>query len=392
MSTYATAGIEHEFEFAARTRYTDITVDDEDGRAASLLLRASLSSSWTNSFSTLLEYDNVETWFQDEHSDGLRFNHAPLVPDVPGDEINQAFAQWRGRQLELTLGRQRIELANQRFVGSVAFWQNDQTYDALRSNYHFLTASTAQYIYIENVNRFWGEDAGTRLRDSDSIYGVSNGIRPAAARGDHEQDTHLLHLELKEWDYSQWLAWYYNIENDTANALSNDTFGFGYRFNYKADILKYMLEADVAQQDRTAFANNSINYYRIEAGLGLQSLQVLLSQENLGSDNGIPFITPLGSINDFQGWADVFFITPEQGVVDTRLQIDWRFNPFRIDARYHLFKTSEGSEDYGKEFDVDVIWKPAREQKVILRLSDFNSDNPDYDDNISMSLTWSYNL
>ena len=392
LSSASWANVEHTFDFGARARYTDIEVADNKGKAASLLLRASLESRWTDSFSSLLEIDAAETWFQDEHRDGLRFNNKPRVPDVPGNEVNQAFLQWDGRQLSVTAGRQRIELANQRFISSVSFWQNDQTYDALRSTYNFLSASSAQYIYIDNVNRFWGDDAEDYLRPSDVNFAALDGIRPAGARGDHAQNTHLAHLELKEWDYSQWLAWYYSIENETFDPHSNDTAGIGYRFNYKGNNLKYIVEADIAQQERTAFEKNSMSYYRLEAGIEIQSTEFMLSQESLGSDNGVAFIAPLGSINDFQGWADVFFNTPANGLVDTRLQIDWRFNPFRIDLRYHNFQAAEGGEDYGTELDIDVLWKPAKKQQLLLRLSDFNSDTDSLEDNVSLSLTWSYNI
>ncbi len=383
---------EHETDIGLRARYTDVSEGDTEGRAASLLLRLDWEAQWSPNWSTLLEYDFAETWFQDEHRDGLRFNNKPLVPDVPGDEINQAFVNWRSGQWQVRVGRQRIELANQRFVSSVSFWQNDQTYDALRLRYAFLSNTSLQYIHINNVNRFWGEDAGTSLRRSDINYDALGGIRPAPARGDHEHGTHLLHLEIKEWDYSQILAWHYDIENETAAPLSNTTSGLGYRFDYKASTLKYMIQADLAIQEREALGNNSIPYHRIEAGVGYDSLEIHLSQESLGSDEGAAFIAPLGSVNDFQGWADVFFITPADGVVDNRLQIDWRFNPFRLDARYHTFESSETGESFGKEFDVDFIWKPTDEQNVMLRLSDFRADSERFDDYKSLSLSWSYNL
>ncbi len=383
---------EHEFDLGLRGRYTDVSEAENNGRAASLLVRLDWEAKWNPQLSTLVEFDSAETWFQDEHRDGLRFNNEPLVPDVPGDEINQAFLQWRSGQWQTRIGRQRIELANQRFIGSVSFWQNDQTYDALRLRYAFLSNTNLQYIYIDNVNRFWGEDAGTRLRPSDINFDALMGIRPAPTLGDHEQDTHLLHLEIKEWDYSQVLAWHYDIENKTAAILSNTTSGIGYRFNHKASTIKYMLEADIAMQERDPLGDNSIPYHRLEVGLGFDSLELHLSQENLGSDNGASFITPLGSIVDFQGWADAFFITPPDGVVDKRLQLDWRFNPFRLDARYHFFESYETGDDFGTELDIDLTWKATDDQTLILRLSNFENNSVRFEDYKSLSLTWSYNL
>jgi hypothetical protein len=40
--------------------------------------------------------------------------------------------QYATKALDLTLGRQRINLDDQRFVGSVGWRQNEQTFDAVR--------------------------------------------------------------------------------------------------------------------------------------------------------------------------------------------------------------------------------------------------------------------
>lgn len=382
----------HAFELGLRPRYAEATEENQDGRSASLLIRSSLNSRWNRKFSTQLEYDYVETWFENEHSDGVRFNGEPLIADVPGGEINQALLHWSGRQLDIFAGRQRIDLANQRFMGSAAYWQNDQTFDAFRAKYQFLSMSSVQYIYLANANTYLGDDAGYWLTPDDTLYGVRDGVRPPGLRGDQRHNSHLLHLEFKEWDYSQVLLWYYRFENETAPERSNNTLGAGYRFSCKADTLKYIVEADLAQQELTDFRDNSIPYYRLEAGVGIQSLQVLLSQEYLGSDQDWGFITPLGSVNDFQGWAHVFLYTPDEGIVDTRVQFDWRFNPFRVDARYHLFEAAQGGAAYGKEFDLDLIWKLARKHKLSLRFADFKSDYPNLEDRQTLSLTWTYNL
>lgn len=384
LNTWAEA--DHNFDIGARARYSTVDESDREGRAASLLLRFSWQADWLDSLSSTLEYDLVETWLQDKHSDGLRFNGEPRIPDAPGDEINQAFLRWLMEQWEFSVGRQRIELANQRFIGSVAFWQNDQSYDALRVQYNFLSMSTGQYIYIDNTNRFWGEDAGSRLENGD--------IRPAELLGDHAHNTHLAHLEFKEWDYSELLAWYYSMENETANAQSNDTLGLGYRFNYKMDNYKYKFEADIARQKRQSGGQNHSNpYYRIAAGIGRGSAEISFNQEMLDSNqDGIAFITPLGSINDFQGWADVFFLTPPTGMLDTHLKIDWRFNPFRLDLRFHDYRATVNNQKYGTAVDVDFIWKPKKAHLALLRISDFQSKGDAFENESGASVSWTYNL
>jgi len=59
----------------------------------------------------------------------------PIVPDPENVEANRVQIQYRTKPLIVTVGRQRINLDDQRFVGSVAWRQNEQTFDAVRVEY-----------------------------------------------------------------------------------------------------------------------------------------------------------------------------------------------------------------------------------------------------------------
>ena len=59
----------------------------------------------------------------------------------------------------ITLGRQRINLDDQRFVGNVGWRQNEQTFDALRVVNTGINKLTIDTTYVESVNRIYGPDS-----------------------------------------------------------------------------------------------------------------------------------------------------------------------------------------------------------------------------------------
>ncbi len=366
---------EHTLDFLMRARYGHMEVGGTDGQTASVLFRGSVASNWSDYFHTLLEVDHVETFLEDDFSDGVRFNGEILVPDVPGTEINQALLSFQLGSLSLNAGRQRIEFDNERFIGSIDFWQNDQTFDALHARYNFLTNSHISQTYIANANRIFGDDADERLSPSDINYVALDGMRPVRFWGDHEHNTHLTRLELREWDYSQVVAYAYLIENEDLPAVSNDTFGGMYKFIYKGGAIKYRLELEAAIQERSEVPNAPTTpYYRFEGGLGFDSFEAGLRREVLTAEGGVEFITPLGSGHEFQGWADAFSAAGT-GVEDTSLTVSWRDAPWKLDLRYHFFSEYDGSRDFGTELDFDLTFKPFDRHIFFIRFADFKASS-----------------
>ena len=55
-----------------------------------------------------------------------------MVPDPENIELNCLQIAWQKNGNGIVLGRQRINLDDQRWVGSVGWRQNEQTFDAVR--------------------------------------------------------------------------------------------------------------------------------------------------------------------------------------------------------------------------------------------------------------------
>ena len=101
----------------------------------------------------------------------------PVIADPDGSDLNQMYFDYSSRlELEVSTGRQRILLDNQRFVGGVGWRQNEQTYDAFSVTTNALSNTTIFYSYVGQVRRIFGE----------TVAGGSNNV-----------DSHLLNVKIK---------------------------------------------------------------------------------------------------------------------------------------------------------------------------------------------------
>jgi hypothetical protein len=81
----------------------------------------------------------------------------PIVNDPDVTELNRAQLTWTpSTALQVTAGRQRILLDDQRFVGNVGWRQDEQTFDAIRTDVAY-GRFKATYAYVSHVNRILGE-------------------------------------------------------------------------------------------------------------------------------------------------------------------------------------------------------------------------------------------
>lgn len=365
----------HQFDIANRTRYAEVS-DGNTGKDFSTLLRFELKSQWSETLYSTLELDYVKSFLPDGHSDGLNINHNAMIADVPGADLNQAFVTLKLEDMKFDVGRQRLAYDSQRFIGGNALWQNEQTFDALSSRFNVKTNSAFQYAYVFNVNRIFGDHADKDSYDITYPSNLNKPERPGYLLGDHKHKTHLLRFEWNEWDYSQLVTYHYTIRNTDVTSDSNDTTGISYNFNYKGDQFKYRIQAEVATQKRTELSNaTQTPYYLLDAGIGLNTLELSSRYEIMGAKNSIPFITPLGSLYDFMGWANRFGTPINSGVDDASLRLLWRVSPFRIDVRYHAFHEYDGNRKLGEEADLEVVFKPAKNHSVAWRFAYFEPED-----------------
>lgn len=355
------------FGFDARVRYEKVDQSNalESADAATLRVRPSLQSGTWNGLSGFVEGE--ATIALNDHYNSTRNSETQysLVPDAQSTEINQVYLKYvLNPKFDATLGRQRINLDNQRFIGSVAWRQNEQTMDGLSLNIKPADKLGLYYAYINQVNTIFGS------RDPKPTF--------VPAR-DGTQDSKI-HLSQIKYNYSPVLnavLYGYWMDFDDISTWSQKTYGL--RLTGKKDAIRYV--AEYAQQ--SDYGDQPISYtadyYNFELGYSLPKTvlpktEIALGYEVLGTDNGkIGFQTPLATKHKFNGWADLFLTTPANGLNDLYVLVSSTvFEKAKVSVELHQYGSERGSQDYGSEYGVSVAY-PISAVKGLSGLAKFSS-------------------
>ncbi len=328
-----------------RYEYVDQAGLPEDARASTLSTRIGVESGFIHGFRFGVEGEFVVELGPDDFNNTINGNTAyPIVVDVQSAEFDQAYVESHHMPgVVIKGGRYAQNLDNMRYVGSVAWRQNDQTFDGATATITAVPGVTGFYGYIGNVNRIYSDRSPV---------------------GDLHSNVHLFHAQSKELPIGTLTGYTYLMEFYDAPDLSNASFGgflegkqalggdlsFNYRFEY-------------ARQ--TNYANQpvdyGVNYARIAPGLSWGGLTTTLIYELLGSDDGAAaFQTPLATGHVFNGFADVFLVTPANGLQDYYVDVRYKLksdgtlsllNGLLLIGQYHEFRSDVGDIDYGSELD-----------------------------------------
>ncbi|MGD8790730.1 MAG: alginate export family protein [Burkholderiales bacterium] len=292
--------------------------------------------------------------FVDDYNDTLNGKtQYPVIADPDDFDVNELYADYSGfSDTLLRAGRQSIVLDQARFVGNVQFRQVMQVFNA---------------VTAENKS----------LKNTDLYAGYLWRVRTVTTR-QFETSTTLLHGRYALTEHDDLIAFGYF--QDQANAIANAAFQgpaptdtsnqiLGIRgsgAHPMSDAWKLLYIAEFAAQTDYAGGDSRIDADYLHAGGGAQfgphSLRV--DYEMLGSNDGrYAFQTPLGTNHLYQGWADVFLVTPAQGIRDTYVSYVGRAGEFTLQAAYHGFDADVGGLDFGDELDLGISY-PLMEKLV----------------------------
>lgn len=348
---------------------------DQDGLAknalaSTLLSRFSLTQKFSSAWSAGGEFDYVAALGDKNYNDSINGKTTyPLVADPAGADLNQAFVQYQSGEQTLKIGRQRINLANERFVGGVGWRQNEQTFDAVRYQTSLSAELKLDYSYSSKVNRVFGSKS---------------------PQGDWSADLHLLALRYQPNTNHQLGTFVYQMEFEDAPLVSNQTLGLDYQYSrVLSQSSRYMLYGSYARQQDTGDNPNSYDaeYWTVEANFWLGAWQSGVGVEVLGSDNSIGFATPLATLHKFQGFADKFLTTPANGVEDKYLKLGYKLDLLELMAFYHWLDAAEGDVDYGKELDLQLSYNLNTQHAILLKYADYQA-NLLYTDTSKFWLQW----
>jgi hypothetical protein len=141
-----------------RNRFEGVKQKNIEKKASALTLksRITINTADYKHISLAIEIDNNTAFIEKYNSTRNGKTEYPLIADPEGTDINQVYLQYKNKSLNFRAGRQRVLLNNQRFIGGVAWRQNEQTYDGYRIQYQASKKFLIDYNYIYNINRLFG--------------------------------------------------------------------------------------------------------------------------------------------------------------------------------------------------------------------------------------------
>jgi hypothetical protein len=338
-------------KFWTDTRYRYEYVDQanlpKDARASTIRNKTGVESGFFHGFRAGVEGEFVVELGPDDFNNTINGRtQYPVVVDVESAEVDQAYLESHNIPGVVLLGGRYLEnLDNLRYVGSVAWRQNDQTFDGAKATVTAIPGMTLLYAYIGNVNRIFS--------DSSPVGNIHSNV-------------HLMHAESKELGIGKLTAYTYLMDLYDLDRFSNASYGGFLKGKQKVSgSVDYHYRFEYAHQ--TSYANTPVDYdadyVRVEQGLSRGGFTGTLIYELLGSDNGVAaFQTPLATGHIFNGFADVFLVIPPTGLQDFYAEAKYKipsgsggpfstFGGMLLIAQYHEFRSAVQGLDYGSEFD-----------------------------------------
>ncbi len=348
-----------DLDLSLRTRHEQVRDSGAaDAEAATSRLRVGINSGWLAGRLRLdAELDQVVAIGSVDYSTGETDRGTAIIADPEGFDLNGLSLSLRlPADTRATVGRQALGFDNSRFVGTLQFRQNSQSFDAVALENRYLEDLKLTYAYVDKVNRIFGDDADREFDEDDRRFG-SGQTRPGPQLGRHDHDTHLLHAAWDGWQAGRLSAYAYLLDVSDFERYSVDTYGARFAGKHKPGALAYLYSLEYAYQESAGAnpADYSADYYQLSAGVSHKRKLLRVAYEVLGGSDSGAFVTPLGTLHQFQGWTDKFVVlTPDIGVRDLSMELAWRHRGFRARTIYHRFRSDRGSEDIGDEWAVEV--------------------------------------
>jgi alginate export protein len=289
----------------------------------------------------------------------------PLINDPDVTELNRLQITWTpNAAFQATLGRQRILIDDQRFIGNVGWRQDEQTFDALRTDVAWGRFKLT-YAYVTHVNRILGE-----LKDWDS-------------------DSHLANLTWSPAEQLRVEAFAYVL--DFGNSPANSSVTKGVKASGKAWLGLFQVVYNATYANQRDYRHNSpdysLDYWGADLAGTFDIWTAKVSYESLEGNGTRGFTTPLATTHAFQGWADAFVqpLGGNKGFVDGLEDLNFTLNAkprwrwpylFNLDVlvRYHDFDDQRTGASLGREWDAQIQGTINPRLTAAIKYADFERE------------------
>lgn len=372
-----------------RVRWENVDQDGFVSNADALTLRGRAGAELRSGTWSLLAEGEGTAALLEKYDGGVNGKISyPIVADPENIELNRLQLQYRGLpKAVVTVGRQRINIDDQRFVGSSGWRQNEQTFDAARVEFGDSKGLKVDLTYSWSVRTIWGIDGRDARQQAVGGNNVFATVSHPTVLGALSGFAFVLDQDEAQVQGFKFSSQTYGIRLAGSRTLSPSA-----KINYA---LSYASQSDLHRNPNEYRAD----YWLADLGLEVESAKLGLGHERLGADNGLPltsFQTPLATLHKFQGWSDKFLVTPPNGIRDwyASAGYGWKkiagLNAINAALVYHRFTSDRLNTNYSNEWDVLLSatkgpWS-ATAKLAAYDANDFASDTR----KLWLQLEWSY--
>ncbi len=353
-------------KFDANYRWEQVDRDfgaDNTANANTIRTRLGILSPKFHGFQAFAEYEGTHA-LQADYNDGR--GNKPFystVADPAQNELNQLWISYTNFDTFVKGGRQRIKFDDDRFIGNVGWRQLETTFDAVLVTNTSIKNLIVNAGYIGNVQTF--------LSTTENI------------------NAPILNINYKLGDYGNLIGYGYWLDyteaenNLPANPKSSQTQGL--RLNgatpkfYDHYSLLYTAEWAIQQDYQHSPVAYETHRYNVMGGFSAYFLTFQGAMEQLNGNANGKFFTPLGTNHAFQGWADLFLLTPANGIRDVFATVSGKFcdDSLTVSGVYHDYTDDTGNQHYGDEWNFQAVKKFGKHYSILAKYAYYNADNSD---------------
>jgi hypothetical protein len=345
-----------------RLRSETLTQTGFGQEAQALLLRSRLGFRTGALFdTTLLAEASLLTPLVDDYNSGLNGRTGyPSISDPENYELHRL--QLENTSLpdtDLVLGRQRVALDDQRFVGASNWRMNENTLDSARIVNASIPGLTVDLTWFDRFHR--------RTTEASSKLGALTG------------DSYLANVRY-DTPWGRLTAFDYLVSFNQAPTQSSQTAGARLVGERAVGAVDLAYIASWATQDD--YANNPVRYREdytyVQLKGTVRGYSLSLGTERLGGNGTIGLSTPMASFHSWDGWAGAFTTTPVNGLLNKYLALGYSTKAagalpaFLAAVTYYDFRSDRLDLHYGAEVDLQLqaSW---RSFSGLVELADYAS-------------------
>lgn len=313
-------------------------------------------TSWLSAYAEMTNVYALNHNYNDTSSlNGTENND--IVKDPQQTRLTQAYVDAKMGKTLLRVGRQIVNLDNQRFIGSVDWRQMPQTFEAFTLVNSDIDNLTLIAAYVTKVNT---------VGSNDSTNAATLDTRSVVLHADYKV---MDELKITAYDYLLGAGTGAGYAVNAGRGAGCDTYGLaltgdvavaGAKLNYRAE---YAKQADATMENshysKALGTGDDVDahYYDLEVGANISGILANVQYEVLsgtdGTDGKTSFQTPLATGHAHNGWADMFLATPARGLVDMNVMVGYTSKDLgTAKVVYHDYTSDVGNTDYGTELDV----------------------------------------